>query len=130
MRLQIYSKIKQLHTLKLYQTLLKLLQYKTHQNFPLQTTNDPQSVTDDSNVIQIPFHNKIQTNIKNPTSNNTTPSPHEGINIYIIYVKYAWNSRTSITTNNTTKLRSTSTSCTIFSSYHITKFSSTRIFKY
>ena len=42
-----------------------------------ETTNDPQIVTDDSNIIQIPVHTIIQTNINNPPSNNTTPNPHE-----------------------------------------------------
>ena len=50
-----------------------------------ETTNDPQSVTDDSNTIQIPLDNIIQTNINESTSNNTTLNPHEILHLYYLH---------------------------------------------
>ena len=78
MKLQNNFKSKKLHTLTLYQTLLKQLQYKTHE-FSQETTDDPQSITitDDSNILQIPVHNITQTHINDHISNDTTHYPNQ-----------------------------------------------------
>ena len=47
--------------------------------FSQETTNDPQSITitDDSNILQIPVHNITQTHINDHTPNDTTHNPNQ-----------------------------------------------------